>query len=188
MGIEYELQESTRARNVRVTVHPDGRVVVTKPARVSTQSVEKWLRGKELWIADMRAKFEKQQRRFEKQHGVPISVPRLRRGTKPYNATIAQARKLVTERTQHYAALGAYTYGAISIRNQKTRWGSCSTKKNLSFNYRLVHLPPALVDYVVVHELAHTEHHNHGAEFWAAVGRLIPDYEALRNELHRYRF
>jgi predicted metal-dependent hydrolase len=97
-----------------------------------------------------------------------------------------QARLLVHEQlielNRHYG----FTYGQVSIRDQKTRWGSCSSKKNLNFNYKIVFLPPHLVDYIIVHELCHLEEFNHGKQFWDLVARTIPHHESCRNELRVY--
>jgi len=71
----------------------------------------------------------------------------------------------------------------VSIRNQKTRWGSCSRQKNLSFSYRLFLLPPRFCDYVIVHELCHLKEMNHSPKFWALVARTFPDYKKLRREM-----
>ena len=74
---------------------------------------------------------------------------------------------------------------AISIRDQRTRWGSCSTLGNLSFNWRLVMTPPAIMQYVIIHELAHLFEHNHSADFWAIVARFFPDYKKARSWLRK---
>ena len=76
--------------------------------------------------------------------------------------------------------------GRITIRNQKTRWGSCSAKGNVNFNYQLYYMPPELMDYVIVHELAHRRHMDHSALFWAEVKRYCPDYKVYRNQLKKY--
>ena len=77
------------------------------------------------------------------------------------------------------------TFGRITVRNQKTRWGSCSEKGNLNFNYLLYFLPEELLDYVVVHELAHRRHMNHSGEFWAEVGKYFPEYKECRKKLKK---
>jgi len=76
----------------------------------------------------------------------------------------------------------------VSIRKQRTRWGSASTTGNLSFNYRIAFLPAHLADYIIVHELCHLIEHNHSAKFWAQMARVLPDYARLRKELRSYRF
>jgi predicted metal-dependent hydrolase len=93
-----------------------------------------------------------------------------------------EARRHFTERADHFAEILGVTYEQIQIRNQKTRWGSYSTKTGtLSLNFRLLMAPPDVVDYVIVHELAHAEHPNHGPRFWRLVGQHVPDYKT-KNE------
>ena len=77
-------------------------------------------------------------------------------------------------------------YGRISMRNQKTRWGSCSSNGNLNFNNRLLFVPEELVDYVVVHELAHRKEMNHSNAFWNVVEKYMPDYKERRKKLREY--
>jgi predicted metal-dependent hydrolase len=89
-----------------------------------------------------------------------------------------EARRHFTDRVEHFAEVLGVSYGQIQIRNQKTRWGSYSTKTGtLSLNFRLLMAPPDVVDYVIVHELAHAEHPNHGPRFWRLVEQHVPDYE-----------
>lgn len=189
---KYEIRESARAKYLRITVHPDGRVIVTKPARLPERKLEAFLAERKAWIEEMQSKMLKSHERAERKYGSALSLPKMRRGTAAYKEAIAEARTLAHERAAHFAALDGFEYGRISIRNQSSRWGSCSAPRsglcNLSFNYRIAHIPPALVDYLIVHELAHTREHNHGTGFWVEVGKLIPDYEKRRRELHRYRF
>ena len=82
-----------------------------------------------------------------------------------------------------YNEIYQFSYNKIYIKNQKTRWGSCSGKKNLSFNYRILFLPKKLQDYIIVHELCHLKELNHSKRFWSLVARVFPDYQNIRNEL-----
>jgi predicted metal-dependent hydrolase len=117
-----------------------------------------------------------------------IQLPRMRRGTKPYREAVERTRALVAERAAYWAALYGIKYGRISIRKQKTRWGSCSRAGNLNFNYRLGFLPFELMDYIVVHELCHIPEPNHSAAFWDLVSEAYPNSRALRAALRSYRF
>jgi len=109
------------------------------------------------------------------------------RSRKLYTANKEAARALVHERVEHF--LGHYgtwhgiVPGKIAIRNQRSRWGSCSKKGNLNFNYKLVFLPPEVRDYVIVHELCHIKEFNHAKPFWALVAETVPEYKALRKQL-----
>lgn len=80
-----------------------------------------------------------------------------------------------------------FSFNRIAIRNQKTRWGSCSKRKNLNFNYRVALLPAHLADYIIVHELCHLQELNHSPNFWALVSRAIPNHRELRRELQRMK-
>ncbi|WP_242647778.1 M48 family metallopeptidase [Lacrimispora saccharolytica] len=97
-----------------------------------------------------------------------------------------EARRYLAEKTARWSAVMKVDYGRIAIRNQATRWGSCSSRGNLNFNWRLVLLPEELADYVVVHELAHRIHMNHSHAFWEVVERELPDYRLRRRELKGY--
>ncbi|MDE2188165.1 MAG: M48 family metallopeptidase [Patescibacteria group bacterium] len=108
----------------------------------------------------------------------------------------ASARLFVTNRLAHfcdeYARLDPsygdrMQYGKVAIRNQRSRWGSCSERRNLNFNYRLVRIPAHLADYVIVHELCHLVEFNHGQKFWQLVQKVIPDALERRRELRKFR-
>ncbi len=88
-----------------------------------------------------------------------------------------QARAVISERVKLYAARHGFTYRKIRITSARTRWGSCSSMGNLNFTWRLVMAPPEVIDYVVVHELAHLRVNNHSKEFWNQVERIMPDYK-----------
>ena len=93
------------------------------------------------------------------------------------------AREYFPKRVAYYQARMGGTYERIVIREQKTRWGSCSSRGTLSFNWRLMLAPPAVLDYVVVHELAHLQQMNHSKRFWDVVAQVMPDYKVYRNWL-----
>lgn len=88
----------------------------------------------------------------------------------------AEARRVITERVTALAARFGVAYGRIYIKNQKARWGSCSSRRNLNFNWRLIMAPPEIMDYILIHELTHLEQMNHSAQFWQLVAARCPDY------------
>ncbi|HEX9036654.1 MAG TPA: SprT family zinc-dependent metalloprotease [Ktedonobacterales bacterium] len=91
-----------------------------------------------------------------------------------------QAGPVFEERLAHWNTRYHFTWASVNVKSQKTRWGSCSRKGNLNFNWRLLLAPPTILDYVVIHELCHLKEHNHAAGFWALVERACPDYREHR--------
>jgi predicted metal-dependent hydrolase len=104
-----------------------------------------------------------------------------------YFANKELARELVHARLGYFAPRYGLLYNRVAIRNQKSRWGSCSSKKNLNFNYRIIFLEPHLVDYIIVHELCHLAEFNHSQKFWSLVAQAIPDWQKMRKELKSIR-
>ena len=94
--------------------------------------------------------------------------------------------KIFRQKLNDFAGQMNVHFNMVRIKNVKTIWGSCSSKKNLNFNFKLFFLPEALIDYVFVHELAHLKHMNHSKVFWSEVEKQIPDYKKRREELKRY--
>lgn len=167
-------------------MHPDGRVVVTKPVRVSLHRAEAFVLASQEWIEIAQEKFQKKADKQKKSGLVPLTLPSPRRGSKAYVEAVARARALARERLAYFNTVYGFRYGSISIRNQKTRWGSCSAIGNLSFNYKIAFLPSHLADYVIVHELCHTKEHNHSERFWVQVARAIPEHKEYRKRLRAY--
>lgn len=112
-----------------------------------------------------------------------IRVPKKRKPNKHYEAHKEVARKIIKDRLSHYAPLCGVSFKRVAIRNQRRRWGSCTSKGNLNFSYRLVFLPKELCDYVIVHELCHLKELNHGPAFWSEVEKVLPNYPTLIKNL-----
>jgi predicted metal-dependent hydrolase len=109
----------------------------------------------------------------------------MRRNRRQYLAVKEDARRLVRERIAHFNGGYGFAVGKVFIKNHKSRWGSCSQKGNLNFNYKIALLPPELADYIVVHELCHLREFNHSPRFWRLVEEAIPDHLARRKALRR---
>lgn len=157
-------------RTIAIQVNEYGQVVVRTPYSVSQEQVEEFLREKAGWIKKCKNEIEK------KQEQRVITDETRERG-------IRMAKKIIPERVDYYAKIMGVSYGRISIREQKTRWGSCSSKGNLNFNWKLVLMPEDLLDYVVVHELAHRLEMNHSKAFWKIVEDVLPDYRERKKLL-----
>lgn len=106
-----------------------------------------------------------------------------RRNKKHYARYKEQTRMLVHARLAFFNAHYRYKVGRVFIKNSKSRWGSCSSRGNLNFNYKLLFLPPEVADYVIVHELCHLKEFNHGPAFWALVAQTVPNHKVLRKAL-----
>ena len=166
------VKKSLRARSLRLAVRRNGSVILTLPFFVSYERGQLFLESKKEWIR-------------EKVKAFVLEPERLlfRGSAKEYKASKNEARRLIEERLAYFQGAYAVSWKRVNIRNQKTRWGSCSRTGNLSFNYRLLLLPPHLCDYVIVHELCHLREMNHSPKFWALVAVTFPDYKALRREM-----
>lgn len=163
MDITYQWIRSRR-KTIAIQIDREGQVIVRTPYGITKRQVEEFLDEKKDWILQTRQRVEKR-----KTEQIPISEEVRREG-------IERAKRIFPERTAYFAKRMGVDYGRITIREQKTRWGSCSSKGNLNFNWKLVLLDPELLDYVVVHELAHRREMNHSAAFWKVVEAELPDY------------
>ena len=168
--ITYELIRSDR-KTISLQVKPDGRVIVRAPQRLAKYRIARFVKDHEDWILKQQKKLEDYR---ETRH--VITDEERRDG-------VQKALKIFPERTAYFAARMGVTYGRITIREQKTRWGSCSSAGNLNFNWKLVLMPLEILDYVVVHELAHRKEMNHSPKFWVIVEREMPDYQERKQKL-----
>lgn len=106
-------------------------------------------------------------------------------GKKDYLKYKNQALEMVTARVNFFNSIYKAGFNKINIRNQKTRWGSCSVRGNLNFNYKILFLSERARDYVVVHEICHLKEFNHSKNFWNLVGIGLPNYVEIRKELKK---
>lgn len=171
----YEIIYSSR-RTAAIQVTPDGRVIVRAPKRCSRGFIDSFVRQKEDWVMKHLSRFEKQRALHPAEKRPPLS-------DKDRARYISVARDIFTKKTAYYARIMDVSYGRIAIREQKTRWGSCSSKGNLNFNWRLIFAPEEVLDYVVVHELAHRREMNHAKAFYSIVESVLPDYRSARRWL-----
>ena len=168
MEITYKLVRSNR-KTLAVEIKGDGQVIVRAPYRISKREIERFVTEKADWI-------EKHLKTIRERQAARPAVKKLTAAEIQELADVAM--KDFPERVRRFAPQVGVTYGRITIRNQKTRWGSCSSKGNLNFNCLLMLAPSEVRDYVVVHELCHRLEMNHSPRFWAEVERILPDYKA----------
>lgn len=172
--IPYTLKTIPRSKSIRVIVHGDGRVVLTKPIWVTAHRAELFLQDKTHWLLDTLQKTKDAQKNDSKRKGSPEEFARLKH----------HALKFVQQRVAEMNALYyGFTYSRVTVRNQKTRWGSCSKNGNLSFNYRILHLDRECADYLIAHELCHLKEFNHSEAFWRLVSHASPQYKTLRRQM-----
>jgi len=173
-GIEYTHAVSLHTRSVRFTIRSDGSCVLTTPKRISQTTIDTFLVSKQEWIVKKLHQYK--------------NNPRISLGTGTQEELLQNkehVKNLVTQKLKLYQAQYPHLeWKNIVIRNQSTRWGSCSKKGTLSFNYKIGELPLELVDYIVVHELCHLQEMNHSYNFWNLVESILPHYMVLKKKLH----
>ena len=174
MDISYQWIRSRR-KTIAIQIDQNGQVILRTPYGITKRQAEKFLDEKKDWILKNIRQVENR-----KTDQIMISEAQRREG-------IERAKRIFTARTAYFALRMDAAYGRITIREQKTRWGSCSSKGNLNFNWKLVLLAPELLDYVVVHELAHRREMNHSKNFWKIVEAELPDYRERRRRLKECR-
>ena len=163
-------------KTVAIQVNSDLSVTVRAPRSASEKDIEEILKKKEAWISKHIEKIKETKERFEAEPTEKLTREKV-------IALAEEALKVIPERVEYFAKVIGVTYGKITIRNQKTRWGSCSSKGNLNFNCLLMLAPPEVLDYVVVHELCHRKQMNHSKAFWLEVEKVLPNYKEVRKWL-----
>lgn len=168
----------TKRKTISLEIHREGRVIVRAPLGITERELEDFIESHKSWIEQKRRLLEER-----KQQALSTKAPPADEiSPKEWK----QIRTSFAEAVEEYCHRMNVTVGRITIRDQKTRWGSCSAKGNVNFNYRLYYMPRELMEYVVVHELAHRKHMDHSARFWEEVERYCPKYRTYRKELKKY--
>ncbi len=167
--VSCRLIRSSR-RTIAMEITPDAQVIVRAPLPASDRAIRDFMMQHEDWLREhMRLVQRKKAAEADDPYQKPLTQEELFRLGK-------LAAETIPPRVARYAELIGVSYGRITIRHQKTRWGSCSSKGNLNFNCLLMLTPPEVQDYVIVHELCHRKQMNHSRLFWAEVGKVLPDY------------
>ena len=168
-NIPIQMIRSNR-RTIAIEITRDCQVLLRVPNRMKQKDVQAFVSEKWAWIEkNYREMQQKRQKREDLFQTYQLTGDRIRELAK-------QACQIIPQRVAYYAEKMGVTYGRITIRNQKTRWGSCSSKGNVNFNYNLYYMPEELLDYVVVHELSHRKYMNHSQSFWCEVEKYCPEY------------
>ncbi len=172
--ISYLFNPSRRAKKIRLTVKSDGNLMVSAPFRLDENRVRDFMKIKSKWITD-------KLNYFREHPGIILSADK--------EAVVEHKRaalKLVHSRLEYFNKIYQFRYAKVAIRNQITRWGSCSKNGHLSFNNKVVLLSERHADYIVVHELCHLGQLNHSQNFWNLVAKTVPDYKKIKKELKQF--
>lgn len=166
-------------KTVAIQVNSDLSITVRAPHFASEKDIEEILMKKEAWISKHIEEIKTRKKRFESESTDKFTPEKIK-------LLADKALEVIPMRVEYFANIMGVTYGNITIRNQKTRWGSCSSEGNLNFNCRLLFVPDRIVDYVVIHELAHRRFMNHSKAFWKEVEKYMPDYKEQKKLLSRF--
>ncbi len=170
-SVNYKVVRSRKRRkSLSLQIKPDGGIVVRAPYFATTEEIRRFVDANRTWIDRNVAKMKKREEELAQNPYGRITEDEIRRLSE-------LAARTIPPRAALFAAEMGVTYGRITIRNQKTRWGSCSAKGNLNFNCLLMLTPPDVQDYVIVHELCHRKQMNHSRLFWNEVEKVLPDYK-----------
>lgn len=158
--ITYRLIRSAR-KTISLQITQDGELLVRAPERIGRGEIDRFVESKQGWI---------EKHLFKQEQDIPKMTE------EEFQTLVRRALEVIPQVVARFAPVVGVTYGGITIRNQRTRWGSCSTKGNLNFNCLLLRVPQDVLEYVVVHELCHRKEMNHSPKFWAEVERVLPNY------------
>jgi hypothetical protein len=169
--IIYTLCKSRRAKNICLTVNSRAEVTLSLPWLIPERFGTSFLTKKAEWL------LKKIEFYRSRENPIPCS------DAGDYVKYKTLALDIAQKKIARFNAFYGYTINKISIRNQRTRWGSCSRNGNLNFSYRIIYLPEESSDYIIVHELCHLGEFNHSKRFWNLVAKIVPDYKKVRKKI-----
>ena len=169
--IPYTFRKSRRSRCMRLTIKTDATLVVSVPWLLSGKKAEDFIMQKADWILGKIKHFQ------NKESSLPSAT------RKDYLKYKNLAREIVEKKLKYFNEFYGFSYNRVFIRNQKTRWGSCSKVGNLNFSYRIIYLSEKLCNYIIVHELCHLGEFSHSQDFWDLVAKTVPEYKKIRKEI-----
>jgi predicted metal-dependent hydrolase len=216
MSVKVDRIIHSKRRTIAVVIEHDGSVTVRAPLRISAKAIQDFVEKHAGWLekkqAEMNSKVPEPIKQYQpgenflflgREYSLDIVQGQHKKlilddhfklaASARENAELVfqnwyrkQALQIITERVKYFADQYQFHFARIRITSARTRWGSCSSKGTLSFSWRLILTPMETIDYVVIHELAHTVHQNHSKRFWALVEKIMPDYKDLRKRLRLY--
>lgn len=216
MSVEVNQIIRSKRKTLAILVKHDGSVIVRAPLKISENTIWEFVEKHQSWIDKKRAESLAAHVIAPKQYqsgevfmflgeSYPLEIvqhqrqPLLLEGNFKLSETSLaraetvfenwyreQARRIIQERVDYYVKQYGFQFQRIKINSARTRWGSCSLSGSLNFSWRLILAPPEQVDYVVVHELAHTVHHNHSKRFWKKVESVLPDFRERQKWLRKH--
>ena len=157
-----------KRRSIGLTITQDAKLIVRAPHWMPTHEIDRLISQKQNWIKEKQTIFRQ---RLLQKSALPQITPEEERLLKQ------KAFDYINQKGGELAQRFGLIYKSLKINNARTRWGSCGHKGNINFTWRLIMAPVEVVDYVIVHELAHLKEMNHSARFWYEVGRMMPDYK-----------
>jgi len=172
--MKYKLRRGTRTKRLSISIRSDLNIVVSAPKRLSQRVIDSFLLSKKDWIEKSIDYYKNRTKSLEE---IDLNKDK-RKEIKEYVEVILKE----INRTYNFG------YNKIFIKNHRSRWGSCSSARNLNFNYRIILLPKHLAEYIVAHELCHLGEMNHSKRFWELVAKSIPDHKVRRRELKKIIF
>ena len=172
MDFNYTIKDSPRSKSIRLTIGRDGQVLATKPKRVPVFLVEEFIKKKQVWIEACLKRLAEKQKTAK-----PLPT------RQDFIANRYQFQKLIREKLEKINTFYGFKYGLVTVKNAKTRLGSCSRRGALNFSYQLSRFDDEVIDYVVAHELCHLQEFNHSQKFWSLVAKTIPNYREIRRKI-----